>query len=173
MRTKELRNETTESDSYGCTRRASSQRGSSLTLGEKNHGPGRCENPPMRIEVLSLAVRPRTFAAIKKLSGSAAGVLAGKRGLRVHVLRTTFSRFRESGIGAPWSHSDLNGASSDFTERSVVQPRSTRRLPAQLGARANAGICHAACYLTHSEMRPRILNRDAARGAPAPVVAHL
>ena len=45
--------------------------------------------------------------------------------------------------------------------------------PAQQGARANAGICHAACYRRTLEMKLQNLNRSAARGAPAPGVAHL
>jgi hypothetical protein len=44
---------------------------------------------------------------------------------------------------------------------------------AQQGARANAGICHAACYRRSVEMKPVKVNRIAARGAPAPGVAHL
>jgi hypothetical protein len=44
---------------------------------------------------------------------------------------------------------------------------------AEQGARANAGICHAACDRKTFEMKLQNLNRDAARGAPAPVVAHL
>jgi CubicO group peptidase (beta-lactamase class C family) len=47
------------------------------------------------------------------------------------------------------------------------------RHTAQQGARANAGICHAACDRRSFEMKPRNLNRSAARGAPAPGVAHL
>jgi hypothetical protein len=44
---------------------------------------------------------------------------------------------------------------------------------AEQGARANAGICHAACDRMSFEMKPQKANRDAARGAPAPGVAHL
>ena len=44
---------------------------------------------------------------------------------------------------------------------------------AEQGARANAGICHAACDLRYIEMRNRNPAPNAARGAPAPGVAHL
>jgi hypothetical protein len=44
---------------------------------------------------------------------------------------------------------------------------------AQQGARANDHGCHAACYLTHFEMKLRNPGRHEARGAPATVVAHL
>ena len=44
---------------------------------------------------------------------------------------------------------------------------------AEQGARANAGIRHAACDRSRFEMKPQKVNRDAARGAPAPGVAHL
>ena len=43
----------------------------------------------------------------------------------------------------------------------------------QQGARANAGICHAACYRMSFEMKPQNVNRIPARGVPAPGVAHL
>jgi hypothetical protein len=43
----------------------------------------------------------------------------------------------------------------------------------QQGARANAGICHAACFLTMIEANPRIADPNPARSAPAPGVAHL
>jgi hypothetical protein len=43
----------------------------------------------------------------------------------------------------------------------------------QQGARANAGICHAACFFMKSELKQRNADRHVARGAPAPVVAHL
>jgi hypothetical protein len=44
---------------------------------------------------------------------------------------------------------------------------------AEQGARANAGICHASCDRRSFEMKPQMVNRSAARGAPAPIVAHL
>jgi hypothetical protein len=44
---------------------------------------------------------------------------------------------------------------------------------AEQGARANAGICHASCDRKHFEMKPQKVNRSPARGAPAPIVAHL
>jgi hypothetical protein len=43
---------------------------------------------------------------------------------------------------------------------------------AEQGARANAGICHAACDRRHSEMKNSIPVPMEARGAPAPGVAH-
>ena len=44
---------------------------------------------------------------------------------------------------------------------------------AQQGARANADICHVACYLTVDRMKPPTADRSPARAAPAVVVAHL
>jgi hypothetical protein len=44
---------------------------------------------------------------------------------------------------------------------------------AEQGARANDHGRHAACSRTSIEMKRQTLNRDAARGAPATVVAHL
>ena len=44
---------------------------------------------------------------------------------------------------------------------------------AEQGARANAGICHAACDRRNFEMRNQNAIPIEARGAPAPVVAHL
>jgi hypothetical protein len=42
---------------------------------------------------------------------------------------------------------------------------------AEQAARANAGICHAACDRRSLEMKSPKVNCDAARSAPAPVVA--
>jgi len=50
---------------------------------------------------------------------------------------------------------------------------STVSQKAQQGARANDHGCHAACYLMNLDMKPQNPNRQAARGAPAMVVAHL
>ena len=44
---------------------------------------------------------------------------------------------------------------------------------AEQGARANDHGRHAACYRGSLEMKPWNVNRFAARGAPATVVAHL
>jgi len=44
---------------------------------------------------------------------------------------------------------------------------------AQQGARANAGSCHAACDRRSLEMKNQSPFPSEARGAPAPVVAHL
>ena len=55
---------------------------------------------------------------------------------------------------------------------SVPAVVATAAIAEQAGT-ANAGICHAACYRKHFEMKPRNINRHAARGAPAPVVADL
>jgi hypothetical protein len=46
-------------------------------------------------------------------------------------------------------------------------------LGAEQGARANAGICHAACFLTMTDSKQPIADPNPARGVPAPVVAHL
>jgi len=59
------------------------------------------------------------------------------------------------------------------TMRSALHYCGIREEKAQQGARANAGICHAACYGSEVEMKPQIPSRDAARGAPNPGVAHL
>jgi len=45
--------------------------------------------------------------------------------------------------------------------------------PPNKSVQPNAGICHAACFRRHLEMKPKNRNRHAARGAPAPVVADL
>ena len=76
--------------------------------------------------------------------------------------RFSFDRFcRVSG----WQHWRMSIAS---WLRDVRKPKL-----AEQGARANAGICHAACDRKSIEMKPQKVNRNAARRAPAPVVAHL
>ena len=47
------------------------------------------------------------------------------------------------------------------------------RKSAEQGARANAGICHAACDRRYCKVKNRNPVSIEARGAPAPVVAHL
>jgi hypothetical protein len=66
-------------------------------------------------------------------------------------------------------------AHSGSSEGWVVSNAIVFSLPtnAQQGARANERIGHAACYRKHIEMKHRIEGRNAARGAPAPLVAHL
>jgi hypothetical protein len=52
-------------------------------------------------------------------------------------------------------------------------PNAKLQRAGQQGGRANAGICHAACDGRTIEVKLPNWNRSAARGAPAPVVAHL
>ncbi len=58
---------------------------------------------------------------------------------------------------------------SDYSP-SAFQPDESR---AEQGARANATIGHASCYLTMNEKKQQSEDRHAARVAPARVVAHL
>ena len=57
--------------------------------------------------------------------------------------------------------------------KALVGDRAPCFRTAQQVARANAGICHAACFLMRFEVKRRNPNRYAACGAPVPGVAHL
>ena len=59
------------------------------------------------------------------------------------------------------------------TTKSISMPPFPPNQTAQQGARANAGICHAACYRRIPEMKRQDVFCSVASGAPAPSVAHL
>jgi hypothetical protein len=62
---------------------------------------------------------------------------------------------------------------SEGVSRDLKGSRALALKKAEQGARANERIGHAACERKHFEMKLQTGNRDAARGAPAPLVAHL
>ena len=175
-----LRNEESESNPDGGTRRASSRRGSSLTFGKAvfrvSEMHSRLQGRPQygrESEVIrELLLRPferglhsarhlwlrsdfQVSAALEYVVPSPA------RGfdlaLPAHV---RCPRFTSIGFRARFPYTDE--ALSHHSNRTAEQ-----------GATANAGSCHAACDRRSFEMKLQNVSRSAARGAPAPVVADL
>ena len=60
-----------------------------------------------------------------------------------------------------------------ITRPQTFESRDQNHSIAEQGARANAGICHAACDLTMTELKPLVAEPNPARSAPVPGVAHL
>ena len=95
----------------------------------------------------------------------------------------SFRVFRRSCTPSVPRHRDSESGSSSesawrvwsWVVRCLIEQVSTEPCSgiAEQGARANAGICHAACDRRSFEMKPQKAGRNAARGAPAPGVAHL
>ena len=173
-----FRNEAFDREPFRCTQRARCGRGSSLTFGKKSaSGAGNKEQRTSG----ERGVDERVGGVRHRWLRSSIGMLAlveeiGPFRFVRHVVGAfpslhprsqpkgcfSFGRFCRA---RDWQHWRKSIAS---WLRGVRNPKL-----AEQGARANAGICHAACDRRSFEMKLQKVNRDAARGAPAPGVAHL